>query len=90
LSFALTIGMAIVCLKNSGHNPRPERELAINYPSPAGFAGGLGDCGGFRMIVIVLHVSQGCIPDGQCGENAPRVSSRIARGDRPTGKEGKG
>jgi hypothetical protein len=48
--FSLTIGMPIVCPKNSERNPRRESELAINYPSPAGFAVGLGDRGGLRMI----------------------------------------
>jgi hypothetical protein len=33
--------MAIVCLKNSGDNPLRKTELAINYPSPVGFADGL-------------------------------------------------
>lgn len=41
MSFPLTIGMAIVCLKNSADNPLSKTELAINYPSPAGFADGL-------------------------------------------------
>jgi len=41
LSFPLTIGMAIVCLKKLGDNPLRKTELAINYPSPVGFADGL-------------------------------------------------
>lgn len=67
--------MAIVCLKKLSDNPPRKTELAINYPSPVGFADGLrGGHRDYGMIrdgsavlrpnAVVVLVAAGC-PDRQ-------------------------
>lgn len=79
MSFPLTIEMAIVCRKKLGDNPPRKRELAINYPSPVGFADGHRDYGMIRDRSAVLRPNAAVVlvaagyPDRQLGSGGAEV-----------------